>query len=371
MSEKRDCYEVLGVARDADEDDIKKAYRRLALKYHPDRNPGDKEAEEMFKEAAEAYEILRDREKREIYDHYGYDGLKGTGFTGFGGFEDIFSTFGDIFEDFFGFGTRGSKGGRIRRGNDLRYNLEISLQEAYDGKEEEIIFNKRQACSVCNGSGIRPGSRPVVCPSCQGKGETVHSQGFFQIRTVCSTCNGAGQIIDNPCTECRGRGKVEVEKRVLIKIPPGVDTGIQLRIQGEGEEGDKGGPSGDLFVVIYVREHNFFIREGDNLKCQIPVSFVQAALGGKISIPVLSNEGEAKISIPEGTQPGDIIRIKGKGMPGLKRGRGYGDMFVQIEVKIPKKLDQRQKEILMEFTEIEKQKKTSASKGLWDRIKGV
>jgi molecular chaperone DnaJ len=371
MGSNRDYYEVLGVSKDSGEDQIKKAYRKLALKYHPDRNPGDKEAEERFKEAAEAYEVLRDREKRRIYDLYGHDGLRGTGFTGFGGFEDIFSAFGDVFEDFFGFGGRRSRGTRIRRGDDLRYNLKLTLEEAYRGKEEEIVFEKWESCDICSGTGITPGSEPSVCPDCHGNGEIVHSQGFFQIRTTCSTCNGTGQVIVDPCSRCKGKGKMRAERKVLVKIPPGVDTGTQLRMKGEGESGENGGPPGDLFVVIYVEEHEFFDRDGDDLRCQVTVSFVQAALGFEASIPVLDNNEERRITIQEGTQPGEIIRLKGKGMPSLRRGRGYGDLFVQVMVKIPTRLSQRQRELLTEFSELEKQKIGAKTKDLWDRIRGI
>jgi len=371
MGSNRDYYEVLGVSKDSGEDEIKKAYRKLALKYHPDRNPGDKEAEERFKEAAEAYEVLRDREKRRIYDLYGHDGLRGTGFTGFGGFEDIFSAFGDIFEDFFGFGGRRSRGARIRRGDDLRYNLKLTLEEAYRGKEEEIVFEKWESCDICSGTGITPGSEPSVCPDCHGNGEIVHSQGFFQIRTTCSTCNGTGQMIVDPCSRCKGKGKIRAERKVLVKIPPGVDTGTQLRMKGEGESGENGGPPGDLFVVIYVEEHEFFDRDGDDLRCQVTVSFVQAALGFEVSIPVLDNNEERRITIQEGTQPGEIIRLKGKGMPSLRRGRGYGDIFVQVMVKIPTRLSQRQRELLTEFSEVEKQKIGAKTRDLWDKIRGM
>jgi molecular chaperone DnaJ len=345
MPDNRDYYEILGVSRDADGDEVKKAYRKLALKFHPDRNPGDKRAEERFKEAAEAYEVLMDGEKRKIYDLYGHDGLKGTGFTGFGGFEDIFSAFGDIFEDFFGFGGRSSRRTRIRRGNDLRYNLDLTLEEAYMGKEEEIVFDR---------------------------GEIVRSQGFFQIRTNCSTCNGTGQVIVDPCHRCKGKGRIKAERKVLVKIPPGVDTGTQLKVRGEGEIGENGGPPGDLFVVIYVKEHDFLIRDGDDLKCQITVSFVQAALGAEVSIPVLGdNNKERRITIPEGTQPGEIIRLKGKGMPSLRRGKGYGDAFVQVMVEIPTRLSQRQRELMLEFSKLEKQKIGAKTRDFWDKIRGI
>jgi molecular chaperone DnaJ len=371
MTSKRDYYEILGVSRDSDQEEIKKAYRRLALNYHPDRNPGDKEAEERFKEAAEAYEVLRDDDKRRIYDLYGHAGLEGTGFTGFGGFEDIFSAFGDIFEGFFGFGSRRSGRRGVRRGSDLRYNLELTLEEAYGGKEEEIVFDRWESCEVCMGSGMETGSEPSVCPNCRGRGEIVRSQGFFQIRTTCSTCGGTGQVIVDPCKKCKGKGKIRAERRVLVKIPPGVDTGTQLRIKAEGEPGEGGGPPGDLFVVIYVKEHPFFVRDGDDLRCHVTISFLQAALGTEIFIPVLDSDEEKKIIIPEGVQPEEIIRLKGMGMPCLSRGRGYGDLFVKVRVKIPTHLSRRQRELLMEFGNLETQKAGAKTRDFWDKIRGV
>jgi molecular chaperone DnaJ len=371
MTSKRDYYEILGVTRDSDEEGIKKAYRRLALKYHPDRNPGDRVAEERFKEAAEAYEVLRDHEKRRIYDLYGHDGLVGTGFTGFGGFEDIFSAFGDIFEDFFGFSGRKTRRSGIKRGNDLRYDLELSLEEAYRGKEEEIAFEAWESCDLCKGSGTAPGSEPGICPHCHGKGEIVRSQVFFQIRTTCSTCGGTGQVIVDPCDKCKGKGRAKVEKKVLVRIPPGVDTRTQLRIKGEGESGENGGPPGDLFVVIYVKEHPYFSRDGDDLKCQVTISFVQAVLGTEVSIPVLNNDEPKQITVPEGTQPEEIIRLKDMGMPSLRRGKGFGDLFVKVIVKIPTRLSQRQRELLMEFKELEKQGIGAKTRNFWEKIKGT
>jgi molecular chaperone DnaJ len=368
---QKDYYDILGVSREASADEIKKAYRKTALKYHPDLNAGERAAEEQFKEAAEAYEVLSDREKRKLYDLYGHEGLRGTGFTGFGGFEDIFSAFGDIFNDFFGFGGRGSRKTRVRRGNDLRYDLDLTLEEAYHGKEAEIVFNRFDSCEICNGTGIAAGSEPATCPSCNGRGETLRSQGFFQIRTICSTCNGSGEIIVDPCTNCDGRGRVRAEKKVLARIPPGVDTGSQLRISGEGESGENSGPSGDLFVVIHVRDHDFFDREGDDLRCQIAVSFVDAALGTEISIPVIDGSEDRRVVIPEGIQPGHVIRIKGYGMPSLKRVKRRGDLFVQVMLKTPNHLSQRQRELLMEFEELEKTAHEGKTNHIWDRIKGI
>lgn len=371
MASKRDYYEILGVSRDAGSEEIKKAYRKLALQYHPDRNPGDPEAEERFKEAAEAYEVLRDDEKRRIYDLYGHAGLEGTGFTGFGGFEDIFSAFGDIFGDFFGFSGRRSGRTGIRRGSDLRYDLTLSLEEAYKGKEQEIVFNRYEICERCGGSGMEPGSELEICPTCRGRGEIIRSQGFFQIRTTCSTCGGRGQVIVNPCTNCRGSGKLSVERKVLVRIPPGVDTGTQLRIKEEGEPGERGGPRGDLFVVIYVEEHPFFVREGDDLRCRVSISFIQAALGTEVSIPVLDGDEQKSIAIPEGVQPEEIIRLKGMGMSSLRKGKGYGDLFVKVIVKIPTRLSQKQRELLVEFGELEKQKIGTKTRDFWDKIRGA
>jgi len=364
---KRDYYEVLGVSRDGGQEELKRAYRKLAMKYHPDKNPGDKEAEERFKEAAEAYEVLRDQEKRELYDRFGHEGLEGTGFRGFSGFEDIFSSFGDIFEDFFGFGTRRRRS-RVKRGNDLRYDLELTLEEAFYGKEEEVVFHRWEACGNCHGSGITPGSEPQICATCQGRGQVVRSQGFFQISTTCPVCHGQGRIITDPCGECRGGGKVKVKREITVKIPPGVDTGSQLRLRGEGEPGEFGGPPGDLFVVIRVRPHGFFTREGDHLLCEIPISFVQATLGDRIKIPVLGQEGEKELKIPSGTQPGEILALPGEGMPTLRRNK-RGDLFIKVAVKIPKKLNQRQKELLEEFARAEGSKKSGKGKNFWHKIK--
>jgi molecular chaperone DnaJ len=364
---KRDYYEVLEVPKNAGEEELKRAYRKLAMKYHPDKNPGDKEAEERFKEASEAYEVLRDKEKRELYDRFGHEGLQGTGFRGFGGFEDIFSSFGDIFEDFFGFGGKRQRT-RGRPGNDLRYDLELSLEEAFSGKEEEIVFHRWEKCENCQGSGVAPGHEPQVCSTCQGRGQVVRSQGFFQISTTCPACNGEGRIITDPCLDCRGGGKVKIKREITVKIPSGVDTGSQLRLRGEGEPGEFGGPPGDLFVVIRLEPHDFFTREGDHLLCEIPISFVQAALGAKIEIPVLGQDGGKEFTIPAGTQPGDILTVPAEGMPTLRRNE-RGDLFIKITVRIPKELTPRQKEILAEFAEVEESKKSKKAKGFWHKAK--
>lgn len=351
---ERDYYKILGIGRDAGEEEIKRSYRRLAMEYHPDRNPGDWEAEEKFKEASEAYEVLRDPQKREIYDHYGHEGLRGTGFTGFRGFEDIFSTFGDIFEDFFGFGTT-QRGGRAmaRAGADLRYDVTVSFFDAAFGREIDIEIPKSMSCDHCGGSGAEPGTSPSSCPTCRGHGQVSRSQGFFSITTTCPHCQGEGEVIHTPCSQCRGRKKVRKKKSIALKIPPGVETGSRLRLRGEGEEGERGGPAGDLYVIIHVEPHEFFGRDGDDITCQIPISFSQAAIGGKIEVPTLN--GTRKLTIPRGTQGGQIFRLKGEGFHHM-RGFGRGDEIVQVIVKTPTKLTKRQEELLGEFAAIEEGK---------------
>jgi len=367
--EKIDYYEILGVHKTAGTEEIKKAYRKLALKYHPDRNPGDPEAEAKFKEAAEAYAVLSDSEKRQIYDTFGHEGLDGRGYGGFSGFEDVFSSFGDIFEDFFGFGNRSSRRQRSRQGQDLRYDMKITLEEAFYGKEDQIVFQRLEHCSTCGGTGLKPGTRPQVCPTCRGRGQVYRSQGFFQISSTCPRCHGQGQIITDPCPDCNGGGKVRVKKEITVKIPPGVETGSQLRLRGEGQPGEHGGPHGDLYVVLHVQPHDFFKREGENLFCEIPISFVQAALGDKITVPSIEDQEHGhEMEIPKGTQPGDVIKIAGKGMPDIRNRDKRGDLFVKIDVKIPKKLTQRQKELLYAFRETEKSGKRKKKKSLWEKM---
>ncbi|MEJ2037846.1 MAG: molecular chaperone DnaJ [Desulfosarcinaceae bacterium] len=361
MAGKRDYYDVLGVHKDASDTDLKAAYRKLALKFHPDRNPGDKAAEEQFKEAAEAYDVLRDQQKRQIYDTYGHQGLEGQGFSGFGGFEDIFSSFGDIFEDFFGFGSRRRSRSRSQRGADLRYDLSLDFMDAAFGYETNIDIEKYEACGTCSGSGAEPGSSPQTCPQCGGSGQVGRSQGFFTIRTTCPQCRGAGQYIPNPCKTCSGQGRVVVKKTVAVKIPGGVDTGSRLRLTGEGEGGAFGGPHGDLYVFIHVQPHEFFKRDGSDVLCQIPISFVQAALGDSIEVPTL--KGTKDLEIPKGTQPGDIFRFRNEGIPSLRTGIP-GDQVIQVTIRTPTSLNKKQETLLREFAKIEKDKLSTKLKNI-------
>lgn len=347
MAIKNDYYEILGVERNASEEEIKKSYRKLAMQYHPDRNPGNREAEEMFKEASEAYEVLSDQEKRGIYNRYGHDGLTGAGYRGFSGFDDIFSSFGDIFGDIFGFSTgRGHSRNAAQAGADLRYDLRVSFMDAALGGTTEISLQKYVLCASCRGSGCAPGSSPEVCSRCQGRGQVTQSSGFFSISTTCPQCRGQGQLIKTPCRECSGLGKVRVTKTLQLKIPAGVESGSRLRMRGEGEEGEYGGPSGDLYVFIEVKRHEVFDRKGNDIYCRIPITFTQAALGGSVETPTLT--GTEKIKIPRGTQTGRTFRLKGKGIPHL-RGYGCGDQIIETVVTVPTNLTRKQEELLREF----------------------
>ncbi len=350
--QERDYYEVLNVPRNADEEQIKKAYRKLAMQYHPDRNPGDKTAEENFKEAASAYEVLKNQEKRGLYDKFGHEGLKNTGFGGFGNSGDIFSSFDDIFEDFFGFGGRPRARNAAKPGADLRYDLTISFMDAAFGMETEISIPMHETCHVCAGSGAKPGTNPLICPHCGGKGKIINSQGFFSVSTTCPRCRGAGTIVTEHCRECGGKGKIKRVRTVSLKIPPGVDNGSRLRLQGEGERGENNGAPGDLYVIIEVEPHEFFQRKNDDVFCQIPISFSQAALGAKIDIPTLK-ESE-KLIIPKGTQGGHSFRLKGKGIPRLQ-GYGRGDHLVRIIVETPTKLTNKQEKLFRELAESEQE----------------
>lgn len=341
---KRDYYEVLGVNRDASEDEIKKSYRRLAMKNHPDRNPEDVNAEERFKEASEAYEILSNAEKRQAYDQFGHAGVDanmGNGFAG-GNFSDIFS---DVFGDIFGGGGRGGRSS-VQRGADLRYVLELSLEQAVSGDNVEIDVPVLAACEDCDGSGAKPGTSASTCPDCAGAGQIRVAQGFFSLQQTCPRCRGAGQIIRDPCTGCGGSGRKEKRKKLSVRIPPGVDTGDRIRLSGEGEAGFNGGPAGDLFVQVEVREHPIFSRDGRNLFCEMPLSFVDAALGGEIEVPTLN--GRVKLKIPAETQTGKVFRLRGKGVTPV-RGGGVGDLLCRINVETPVNLNDKQKKLLKEL----------------------
>jgi len=363
MATKRDYYEVLGVNRGASDSELKTAYRKLALKFHPDRNPGDKEAEEQFKEAAEAYEVLHDPQKRQIYDQYGHQGLEGTGFSGFGGFEDIFSSFGGIFEDLFGFGGGGGRRSRshVQRGADLRYDLTLSFMDAAFGTETEIEVQKRVTCPECSGTGCESGTQPETCAHCQGAGQVSRTQGFFTVRTTCPVCRGKGQMITHPCKTCGGGGQVVDRKTVAVKIPAGVDSGSRLRLSNEGEAGAYGGPPGDLYVFISVEPHEFFHRDNTNVICQVPITVVQAILGDEISVPTLN--GEKTLKIPKGTQHGDVFRFKGEGIPSL-RNRRRGDQVIQAVIKIPTSVSKKQEKLLREFEKLETNKLANKLKNI-------
>jgi molecular chaperone DnaJ len=347
---KRDYYEVLDVNRDASDADIKKAYRRLAMKFHPDRNPDNPKAEEQFKEAKEAYEVLSEPEKRAAYDQYGHAGVDqsagmGAGGAGFGGFADAF---GDIFGDIFGGGGNRSRS-NVYRGADLRYNLEISLEEAARGAETRIRIPTMDECDTCHGSGAKPGTEPVSCPTCNGHGQVRMTQGFFSIAQTCPKCHGNGKIVQDPCGSCSGQGRIKRQKTLSVKIPAGVDEGDRIRLSGEGETGVNSGPNGDLYVVIHLRAHDVFQRDGNNLHCEMPISFTKAALGGEIEIPTL--DGYAKIKIPSETQSGKVFRLRGKGIKGV-RSSATGDLHCHVVVETPVNLTARQKELLAELEDI-------------------
>lgn len=349
---KRDYYEILSVSKNASENEIKASYRKLAIKFHPDKNPGDAAAEEKFKECAEAYSVLSDSNKRASYDRFGHAGVgagAGGGFDpGFTNIEDIFDLFG--FGDMFGGGRRGGRQASVQRGADLRYDLQISLESAATGIEEKLRIPRLEKCVECSGKGTEQGTDPETCVTCQGSGQTRFQQGFFSVMRTCGNCGGKGQIIKHPCKLCRGAGRIEKEKTLEIKIPAGVETGSRLRVNGEGEAGANGGPSGDLYVVIHVAEHELFERQGANLYASAPISFAQAALGADIKVPTLEEEEDLKI--PAGTQTGTVFRIRDKGMP-ILGGRGRGDLFVAVTLVTPKTLSKEQRKVLEQLAEIE------------------
>jgi molecular chaperone DnaJ len=377
---KRDYYEILGVSRTATDVELKSAYRKLAMKYHPDRNPGDDAAEETFKEGAEAYAVLADTDKRSLYDRFGHQGVNAAGGGGFdptvfSGFEDILGGLGDIFGfgDLFGGGRR--RGGP-QRGADLRYDLEITFEEAARGAETAVQIPRQENCETCHGSGAAPGSSPTVCQQCRGQGQVRFQQGFFTVARTCPQCRGAGKVITKPCQACRGAGRVAHERKITVKIPAGIATGQQLRLQGEGEAGFAGGPAGHLFVVVHVQEHEFFRRDGMNLFCEIPVNFTTVALGGEIQVPTL--DGTDNVKVPEGTQTGTTLRLRGKGMPDVN-GRGRGDLFATVQVLTPKKLTKEQRGLLVQLAKLLPKEKFEPraredqqdERNLFDRVKDM
>jgi molecular chaperone DnaJ len=380
---KRDYYEVLGVGRDADADQIKKAYRKLAIKYHPDKNPNDKSAEEKFKELGEAYEILSNPQSRSAYDQYGHNAFDpraranaGAGYgRGTGGFQDpsdifreVFGGGNGIFDDLFS-GMGGGRGeGGAQRGEDLRYDMEITFMEAAQGCEKEVPVTKLDECEHCHGSGAERGATVKTCPTCGGRGQVISSRGIFSIAQTCPRCSGRGQVVDKPCQNCRGSGRRERTSTIKIKIPAGVDTGARLRSVGNGEAGVRGGPSGDLYVVLHVKSHDIFVREGDDLVCEVPISFVQAALGAEIDVPTLT--GNAQIRIPAGTQSSTVFRIKGKGIKNVQ-GYGWGDLLARVVVEVPTRLNSAQRAKLEEFAQLCDESVNPIARGFFERAKNL
>src|SRR5882724_9497790 len=373
---KRDYYEILGVDRGVDIEEIKKAYRKLAINHHPDKNPGDKAAEDKFKELGEAYEALSDPQKRAAYDQYGHAAfdprMRGGGRSG--GFHDpadifreVFGASGGIFDDLFGGGGRADPS-QPQRGADLRYDMEISFEEAANGCEKEISVNKPDRCDVCQGSGAESGSKSKPCPTCGGRGQVISSRGIFSIAQTCPRCEGAGRVLEKPCKACQGTGRREHTSKIKLRIPAGVDTGSRLRSTGNGEAGFRGGPPGDLYVVLHLKPHEMFQRDGDDLLCEVPVSFVQAALGAEIEVPTL--DGNATIKISPGTQPNSVFRVKGKGVKNLQ-GHGHGDLHVRVQVEVPAHLNAEQKAKLLEFAELCDENVNPISKGFFEKAKNL
>ena len=367
---KRDYYEVLGINKSASADQIKSAYRKLAVKYHPDKNKGDKASEEKFKEASEAYHVLSNAERKQNYDNFGHAAFEngGGGRGGFGNF-DFSSSFSDIFEDFFGEGFGGGRRSRRsnNRGSDLRYDLSITLEEAYTGKKQDIKFSTSEKCTTCKGSGSKPGTSASSCSMCGGHGQVRSSQGFFTVQQTCPQCSGSGEQITNPCLECSGQGKRQASKRLSVTIPKGVDDGTRIRLSGKGEAGTKGAGSGDLYLFINVYSHDLFKRSDENLFFECPISIADAALGTSIEIPTIDG-GKAKIKIPAGTQSGKQFRLKGKGMPYM-RGSGNGDLYIQVNTEVPISLNREQKELLEKFREIENEKSNPSIKKFFQKAK--
>jgi molecular chaperone DnaJ len=368
---KRDYYEVLGVTRTCTEVELKSAYRKLAMQHHPDRNPGDQSAEERFKEASEAYSVLSDANKRAHYDRFGHAGLNGGGFGGFESTVDISEIFGDFFGDMFGAAT-GMGGGRRRtraqRGGDIREDLTIKFEDAVFGTKTEIKLRRTETCKDCNGSGAAPGKSPITCPDCGGQGQVRYQQGFFTVARTCGNCGGSGKVIKDLCTKCKGQGRVAKDRTLEVQVPPGIEDGQRIRYSEQGEAGANGGPSGDVYVVIHVKEHDFFEREGNDLFCVLPISFPQAALGSEIAVATLY--GEHKLRVPEGTQSGTRFRIKGKGMPVLNR-NSKGDLFVEVRVQTPNRLSKRQRELVEELRQVTDVDNSPQKSGLLSKVKDM
>ncbi|MGB6742841.1 MAG: molecular chaperone DnaJ [Terracidiphilus sp.] len=368
---KADYYEVLGVAREATDQELKSAYRKQALKYHPDRNPGDHAAEEKFKQASEAYQVLSDTDKRAAYDRYGHAGLSGGGgFNGgpFAGGVDIGDIFGDLFGEMFNMGGGSQRGSRQHRGDDLRFDLTIDFENAIFGTETEIRIRRLETCSTCNGRGSVSGRGPSMCSQCQGRGQIRYQQGFFSVARTCGACSGTGTVIADPCTACRGEGRAATEIKLHVKVPPGVEDGTRIRYTGEGDAGRANGPKGDLYVVLSIRPHDFFERDGHDLHCVIPISFPQAALGAEFEMPGI--DGPVSIRIPEGTQSGKELRIRGRGVPYLNE-RGHGDLVVKLVVQIPKKLSRAQRDLVAKLAESMTVDNKPSSPGLIEKMKDL
>lgn len=371
---KQDYYDVLGVGREASADEIKSAYRKMAFKYHPDQNQGDPEAEAKFKEAAEAYEVLRDADKRARYDRFGHAGVGGAGQANFQNAEDVFGAFGDIFGEFFGFGG-GARGPRPRGGADLRYNLDVTFAEAANGTEVTLTIPRTEDCEECGGSGAQPGTAPETCQQCGGSGQVSQAQGFFRVAMACPVCRGQGRVIRTPCSECRGGGKVVREREIKVRIPAGVDDGSRLRLRGEGEPGDHGGPPGDLYVVISVRPDKIFGRDGRDILYVCEISMVQAALGDRIEVPApptQDSDEPVELEIPAGTQSGEHLRLRGLGFPrpgGEPGDSTCGDLLVEVIVRIPTRLTSKQEELLKEFAKLEEDRPLNKVKGMWSKAK--
>jgi molecular chaperone DnaJ len=367
---KADYYEVLGVSRDCSDQELKSAYRKLALKYHPDRNPGDRASEEKFKEASEAYQVLSDADKRAAYDRFGHAGLGAQGFAGspFTGGVDLGDIFGDLFGEMFNMGGGSRRASRQQRGDDLRFDLTIKFEDALFGTETEIKIRRLETCAHCQGRGSASGRGPTVCSQCQGRGQIRYQQGFFSVARTCSACGGTGSVISDPCAACRGEGRAANEVKLHVKVPPGVEEGTRIRYSGEGDAGRAGGPKGDLYIVLSIRAHDFFERHGHDLHCVIPISFPQAVLGAEFELPVL--DGPVTIKIPEGTPSGKQLRIRGRGVPYLNE-RGKGDLVITVVVQIPKKLSRAQRELIAQLTETLKVENRPSSPGLLEKVKDL